>query len=90
VFTIPAAVAEMERELIRERVRAGMVRARAQGKRLGRPRRSKPVNEHPMFPLVLAGLGTGHLNRAEAARKLHVRRATLDMALLALPNGGAA
>jgi DNA invertase Pin-like site-specific DNA recombinase len=90
VFTILAAVAEMERELIRERVRAGMVRARTQGKRRGRPSRWQPVSEHPMFPMVLAGLEAGHLNRAEAAHKHHVRRATLDMALWAVPNGGAA
>src|ERR1051326_2567798 len=37
VFTILAAVAELERELIRERVQAGVDRARRQGKRLGRP-----------------------------------------------------
>ncbi len=33
------ALAEFERELIRERTRAGVARARRQGKRLGRPRR---------------------------------------------------
>jgi putative DNA-invertase from lambdoid prophage Rac len=33
-----AAMAEYERELIRERVRSGLARVRAQGKRLGRPR----------------------------------------------------
>lgn len=38
VFTVLAAVAEMERELIRERSRAGVDRARRQGKRIGRPR----------------------------------------------------
>ena len=38
VFTILGAVAEMERELIRERIRAGVRNARAKGKRLGRPR----------------------------------------------------
>jgi len=32
------AVAEFERELIRERVRSGLAHARAKGKRLGRPR----------------------------------------------------
>ena len=37
--TILAAVAELERELIRERVVAGMKQARADGKALGRPRR---------------------------------------------------
>jgi DNA invertase Pin-like site-specific DNA recombinase len=35
---ILAALAEFERERIRERVMAGLQRARAQGKRLGRPR----------------------------------------------------
>lgn len=38
VFTILGAVAEMERALIRERVNAGLDRARRQGKSLGRPR----------------------------------------------------
>jgi DNA invertase Pin-like site-specific DNA recombinase len=38
VFTILGAVAEMERELIRERIRAGVRNARAKGKKLGRPR----------------------------------------------------
>lgn len=33
-----SAVAEFERELIRDRVRSGLVHARAKGKRLGRPR----------------------------------------------------
>src|SRR5262245_11657756 len=38
VFTMVAAVAEMERALIRERVQAGVDRAKRQGKKLGRPR----------------------------------------------------
>lgn len=38
VFTILGAVAEMERELIRERVHAGLHRARREGKTLGRRR----------------------------------------------------
>jgi DNA invertase Pin-like site-specific DNA recombinase len=38
VFTVLAAVAELERSLIVERVRAGVRNARAKGKRLGRPR----------------------------------------------------
>jgi DNA invertase Pin-like site-specific DNA recombinase len=38
VYTILGAVAEMERELIRDRVRAGVRNARAKGKKLGRPR----------------------------------------------------
>jgi len=38
VFTVLGAVAELERTLIVERVRAGLRNARAKGKRLGRPR----------------------------------------------------
>src|ERR1700677_3042483 len=38
VFTVLGAVAELERSLIAERVRAGLRNARAKGKRLGRPR----------------------------------------------------
>lgn len=37
VFTVLGAVAELERSLIVERVRAGIRNARAKGKRLGRP-----------------------------------------------------
>jgi len=39
VFTVLGAVAELERSLIVERVRAGLRNAKAKGKRLGRPRK---------------------------------------------------
>ena len=39
VFTVLGAVAELERSLIVERVRAGLRNARAKGKHLGRPRK---------------------------------------------------
>jgi len=39
LFTIVAAVAQLERDLIRERVSAGIRNAQACGKQLGRPRR---------------------------------------------------
>ncbi len=39
VFTVLGAVAELERSLIVERVKAGLRNARAKGKRLGRPKR---------------------------------------------------
>jgi DNA invertase Pin-like site-specific DNA recombinase len=38
LFTVLGAIAAFERDLIVERVRAGIARARAQGKHLGRPR----------------------------------------------------
>lgn len=65
------AVAEFERELIRERVRSGLANARAKGKRLGRPE-AVPllVNEG------LALLEQGETYR-EAARKSGVSVSTL-------------
>ena len=38
MFQIIGAMAEFERELIRERVKAGMKNAKAKGTRIGRPR----------------------------------------------------
>jgi DNA invertase Pin-like site-specific DNA recombinase len=43
VFTVLGAVAELERSLIAERVRAGLRNARAKGKTLGRPRATVDV-----------------------------------------------
>ncbi len=40
IFTVLGAVAELERSLIAERVRAGLRNARAKGRRLGRPRKA--------------------------------------------------
>jgi DNA invertase Pin-like site-specific DNA recombinase len=40
VFTVLGAVAELERSLIAERVRAGLRNARAKGRKLGRPRKA--------------------------------------------------
>lgn len=39
MFNILGALAQLERDIIRERVQAGVERARVRGKRLGRPRR---------------------------------------------------
>jgi DNA invertase Pin-like site-specific DNA recombinase len=45
VFTVLGAVAELERSLIVERVKAGLRNARARGKKLGRPRKSIDVGK---------------------------------------------
>ena len=45
VFTVLGAVAELERSLIAERVRAGMRNARAKGKIIGRPPRAQLTPE---------------------------------------------
>ena len=43
LFHVLAAISEFERDLIRDRVLAGLRRARAQGVRIGRPRSVVPV-----------------------------------------------
>ena len=50
VYTIIAAINALERSLIVERVKAGLRRARAEGKRLGRPRLQ--VSEHQLRIVV--------------------------------------
>lgn len=55
VFTVLGAVAELERSLIVERVRAGLRNARAKGKKLGRPRRI--VDAHRVASLRAQGMG---------------------------------
>jgi DNA invertase Pin-like site-specific DNA recombinase len=63
-----AAIAQFERDRIRERVHAGLARARRQGKRLGRPSAAIPVDRLA----TVQGIG----NR-EAASRLGVSLATL-------------
>ena len=67
---ILAAVGELERELVRERVIAGVRRAQAAGKHCGRPK-----VELDLRP-ALAMLGQGH-GLKTTAKALGVSRATL-------------
>src|SRR5258708_15999485 len=53
LFTIVSAVAQLERDLIRERVSAGIRNARANGKKLGRPIRA--VDRDRIFELKAQG-----------------------------------
>ena len=47
MLTMLAAVAEMERDLIIERTQAGLAKAKAEGKVLGRPPKTTPVVVNP-------------------------------------------
>ena len=81
VFTILAAVAEMERELIADRVREGMRLAASRGARIGRP----PVTTRPGFavrwPKIRTELAAGRISRRQAARQLRIGTATLNRLL---------
>jgi|SRR5579875_2155709 len=89
MYHITLAWAQLEKGQIRERVKAGMSRARAEGKHVGRPHRNMAVTAHPQWTTILTALECGHLSRAEAAKKLHVRKDALVKALASFPKGGA-
>ena len=78
VFTVLGAVAELERSLIAERVRAGLRNARAKGKRLGRPR-------VVVDALRIAALRRSGASWAKVCRELGVSKGTAQRALRGLP-----
>jgi len=78
-FAMFAAMAEFERELIRERTRAGMDAARRRGKQVGRPVVLTPEKLDLARRLVAEGKG-----RAIVARMIGVGPATLRQGLNAL------
>jgi len=70
---ILGAIAEFERGRIQERVRAGLARARAQGKRLGRPRKSPATIAIPGGSVRAAAAAWG-VSKSTAARWIDAGR----------------
>ncbi len=66
-----AVFAEFEREILRERVRAGLAHARQQGKRLGRP--PSVVHNAPQA----RNLFRQGLSKSEIARRLNIGRTSV-------------
>ena len=83
-----AAVAEFELEMIRERVKAGMDRARRQGKRIGRPSVMDRRGFKKRFGAVLERLNAAAISRRSAAQELGVGYATLKRLIDAQNPGG--
>jgi DNA invertase Pin-like site-specific DNA recombinase len=73
VFGIFAALAEFERELIVERTKAGLLAARARGRRGGRPYKMTPAK----LRLAQAAMGRPGTEVAALCRELGVTRQTL-------------
>lgn len=73
IFTVLRAVAELERNLIKERVHMGISRARKQGKALGRPKR--------IFDKEKARALAQMMSVRQAARQLGVSRGVVERAL---------
>lgn len=72
LLSMLAAVAEMERDLLIERTQAGLTRAKAEGKKLGRPSKITPEQRSDILRSVAEGASISAL-----ARKYAVSRATI-------------
>jgi len=81
LYYITMAYAQLERGILRERVKAGMERARKQGHRIGRPKVTDKRGFKHRFGAVLERLRRGELSRRQAARELDIGYATLKRLL---------
>jgi DNA invertase Pin-like site-specific DNA recombinase len=73
VFGIFAALSEFEAELISERTRAGLVAARARGRRGGRP----PKMTKEVIKMAMAALSDRQASPSEVAKRLGITTTTL-------------
>lgn len=73
VFGIFAALAEFERELIKERTQAGLAAARARGRNGGRPRK---MDEHTI-KMAMAAMSDRNSVAHEVAKRLNITTTTL-------------
>jgi DNA invertase Pin-like site-specific DNA recombinase len=83
LFQMMGVFAEFERAMIRERVRAGLERAKAQGKKLGRPRNEDPKREADVSRLRAKGIGIGRVARTLGVGVSYVQRLEKDRTFLA-------
>lgn len=74
LFHVLGSIAEFERDLIRERTRAGVAAAKRRGKRLGRP---KAIRGFAAWKTVEERIATG-TSMAAIARELGVSRASVS------------
>jgi hypothetical protein len=70
----PCLFAEFERAIIRERVRAGLQRAKAQGKVLGRRRNDDPKRLASVRRLRKRGVGIGKIARTLGIGASYIQR----------------
>ena len=72
-FHVFGALAEFERDVMRERTRAGLLAARKRGKKLGRPRSLSPEQ----IDMARSMMANPKLSARRVAEQLGVHRATL-------------
>ncbi len=79
LFQMMGVFAEFERTLIRERVRSGLERARAQGKILGRRRNDDPKRLASVRSLRKQGMGIGKIARSLGVGTSYVQRVVAEI-----------
>ena len=77
LYYITVAYAQLERGILRERVKAGMDRARKMGHKIGRPRVMDRRGFKRRFGVVLERLKQGYISRSQAAKDLEIGYAPL-------------
>lgn len=85
LYYITVAYAQLERGIIRERVKSGMARAKAQGLHVGRRRVDVAEALKRVKPDVLQGFYAGTVSMRQLADKAGVARATLKKYLNGIP-----
>jgi DNA invertase Pin-like site-specific DNA recombinase len=73
MFTIISAISSLERELISERVRNGMINAKAKGKKIGRP---QTLNDE-----LIATLRTENYSYREISKMLNIGQGSITAAV---------
>ncbi len=79
IFTIISAVAQLERDIIAERVKSGLRRAKENGKKLGRPRGTALDVE------MIHGLRSEGLSLQQIATELNTSKTTVSRLLRSVP-----
>lgn len=72
LLTMLAAVAEMERDLLVERTQAGLQRAKAEGKTLGRPSKTTPAQRTEILIALSVGESVSALARRYAVSRANI------------------
>jgi putative DNA-invertase from lambdoid prophage Rac len=79
MLTMLAAVAEMERDLLVERTQSGLMRAKAEGKTLGRPTKTNGDQRAEIVTMRKTGVSISALSRTYGISRASVMRVTGDL-----------
>ncbi len=79
LFQMMGVFAEFERAMIRERVNAGLARAKAEGKRLGRPRNDNAKQRAAVARLRKQGVGILKIAREVGTGTSYVQRVVAEL-----------